>query len=256
VHDPFREATHDYLERLRLHHGERLLAAYLAGSVARGEAVPGLSDLNLICLFRSVPEDAEAEDAWLWETSRSLEEKHAALARPDPDAVFTVIPLLPADLFPEEPPMEPRDAVLELQWGGQLLWGEEVRDRMPACPPPRVPNAREWMTRAAAVLATAEDGKDHPRLAGHRAAKAALSCCLAAGIAEGQGFTLDSLVIAERLAERHPDWAEWAHEFARAFRDPPAEPEGLAALLEAARVLADWTATILYAIGRPHNMRV
>jgi predicted nucleotidyltransferase len=258
MHDPFRAATQEFLERLLAHYGERLLAAYLAGSVARGEAAPGLSDINLICLLQRAPEDGEAEEAWRWETSRSLEEKHPALARPDPDTLFTVIPLLPEELSPEEPPTEPSDAVLELQWGGQRLWGEEVRDRMPACPPPRVPNARAWMTRASVVLATAEECvSEHPRLAGHRAAKAALSCCLATGVAEGfSGFTLGSAVIAERFAARHPEWAEWAQEFARSFRDPPTDPQDLAALLEAARVLVDWTATILYAIGRSHNLRV
>jgi hypothetical protein len=256
MQDPFREATRDYLECLREHHGDRLVSVYLAGSVVRGEAVPGLSDVNLICLLRETPPDAETEESWYWETTRALEDRHPALARPDPDAVFTFAPYTYAALFPPEPPAEPRDEVLELQWGGELLWGEEIRERMPSCPPPRVPSARAWLTRATRTLVTAEEGREHPRLAGHRAAKAALTCCLAASVAEGEGFTLESPVIAERFASRHPEWDAWVREFARARLDPPIDPERLASLCEAARVLVDWTATILYAIGRPHNMRV
>lgn len=260
----FQPAMEEYVERLQAYYGPRLLSIYLAGSVAREEAVPGLSDLNLICVFGEAGKDPEAEEAWYWETTRAMEARYPDLARPDPDAVFTFTPLLLEDACPQEPPPDPRDEVLELQWGGRLLWGEEVRDWMPSCPVPRLRSAREWAARAAravnapggSLLAQRCSGQEQLRLAGHRVAKAALTCCLAVGVAEGQGFTLLSRSIVERFAERHPDWAEWAPEFARSFQEPPATPEEFDALLEATRVLVDWTATILYAIGRPHNMRL
>src|SRR5215208_4721566 len=109
---PFQEAAHDYTERLREYHGDTLVAVYLAGSVARGEAVPGFSDVNLICLLREAPEDAEAAEQWHWETTRALEDRYPSLARPDPDAVFNAVSLLPNEFAPPEPPDEPLDAVL------------------------------------------------------------------------------------------------------------------------------------------------
>jgi predicted nucleotidyltransferase len=256
MQNPFRSVTDEYVERLRAYYGDRLIAIYRVGSVARGEAVPGLSDLNLLGVLHEAGPDAEGEAAWHQEAARVLAARHPELARPDTDPDFTFAPILLAEACPDEPAHEPRDDVLELHWGGELLWGEDIRDRMPACPPPRLPSAREWTARAGQILSAATERRAHLRLAGHRAAKAALTGCLAVGVAQGQGFTLLSDVIAARTSEHHPDWAAWAGEFARSFRDPPGTPEQLDALLEAAHVLLDWTGTILYAIGRPHSMRV
>ena len=49
-----REAAVDYTDRLRKTLGERLRSVLLHGSVARGEAVPGLSDVNLLVLVDDV----------------------------------------------------------------------------------------------------------------------------------------------------------------------------------------------------------
>jgi hypothetical protein len=301
----FRAAIDDYAERLCLRHGERLVSLYLMGSIARGEAVPGLSDVNLLAVFRDAAPGGEPESAWNQETSRALEEQYPELRR-EPAAgsrepLFTCMPLLLSEISPPTPDTEgfATDEVLELHWGGQLLRGEEIRPLMPPCPPPHLPHARSWAERArrtieafdvskevhrplATLARDAEDAEGtrrgvlqesssprdsvssaslakravNPSVAGHCLAKAALTCCLAVLVAEGQGFTLQSSVIAERIGERHPEWADWAQEFVRSRLDPPTDPEHLAALAEAARLLCDWSSTILHTIGLPHNLRV
>ena len=77
---------------------------------------------------------------------------------------------------------------------------------MPACLPPRLPQARIWAARARGELGRAAEILSSVRLVGHQIAKAALSCCLAICVAEGIGFTLQSKEIAERFGERHAEW--------------------------------------------------
>jgi hypothetical protein len=259
----FAAAIDEYVEQLARRHGERLASVYLVGSVAREEAVPGISDVNLLCVYRELP-DPDAEDTWHTETTRGIEARHPDLCPHDATRrLLTASRLLLSQICPPEPDAsgEATEDVLELHWGGRRLHGEEIRPMMPSCPPPGLPHARAWAERARQVCENVTSSPPHPdhlliRLAGHSLAGAALSCCLAVLVTEGQGFTLQSSLIAERFGERHPEWADWAREFARSRVDPPTTPEHLAALAEAARLLCDWSTTILHTIGLPHNLRV
>jgi hypothetical protein len=65
-------------------HGARLHSAYLYGSIPRGTAVPGVSDLDLLIVFRDEPADAD---------------RAAAVAR-TPSADPAVLTMLIDDLGP------------------------------------------------------------------------------------------------------------------------------------------------------------
>jgi hypothetical protein len=273
MQDAFREAIEECSDRIIARDAESFAAIYLVGSVVRGEAVPGLSDVNLLGILRGEESSIRVSPEWIEELTAALEERSPTLRLREPDDPETgpgSFPLLtfgslmrvalhrPVVSVEGEDPFSrerPRDDLLELQWGGRLLWGEEVRDGMSPCPVPRLANARDWAASASRAVTQAAEDMAHPRRAGHTLAKAALRCCLAVSVAEGGGFTLDSGLIAARFGERHPDWAAWATEFARARLDPPTMPERLAGLLEAARILVDWSETILHAIGRAHPLR-
>jgi len=76
VTDPMRREAREYTDRLREALGERLRSVVLHGSVARGEAVEGVSDVNLLVLVDSVDPDllvrlAPYARQWL-EKERSL----------------------------------------------------------------------------------------------------------------------------------------------------------------------------------------
>jgi hypothetical protein len=286
MHEAFRTAIDDCVACITARAPAPLAAVYLVGSVARGEAVPGLSDVNLLAVFHGEGTPLTIDSEWLEEITAAVEGRHPELGLRQPDDPETGMGSFPLvvlgavslaelqggsqaarDTGPEEgafvearsshpePPERPRDDLLELQWGGRLLWGEELRGEMPSCPVPRLANAREWTARASLAVMRAAADLAYPRRAGHALAKAALQCCLAVSIAEGDGFTLESDLIAGRFGERHPEWAAWAKEFARARVDPPTMPERLAGLLEAARILVDWSETILHTIGRAHPLR-
>jgi hypothetical protein len=273
MQEAFQAAIDECVGRITACHPEAPAAIYLVGSLAYGEAVPGLSDLNLLGVFPGVESTDAVSPEWLEELTAGLEERYPALSLREPDdpetgpgsfplVTFSALTLaelyrpVVSDEVDDLPPRErPRDDLLELQWGGKLLWGGELRGEMPPCPVPRLANARDWAARASRAVARAAEDVAYPRRAGHAIAKAALRCCLAVGVAEGAGFTLQSDLIAGRFGERHPEWDAWAKEFARARLDPPTMPERVTGMLEAARILVDWSETILHAIGRDHAMR-
>jgi hypothetical protein len=273
MQEAFRAAIEECVGRLTARDPDSLAAIYLVGSVARSEAVPGLSDVNLLGLFRGDRSAMPVSPEWMEELTAALEERYSSLRVREPDdpetgpgsyPLVTFGALMLTELYRpvlgdgvEEPSSwdQPSDDLLELQWGGRLLWGEDLRGEMPPCPVPRLANAREWAASASQAVTRAAEDLAHPRRAGHVIARSALRCCLAVSVSEGDGYTLQSGLTADRFGERHPDWAAWAKEFARARLDPPTMPERLAGLLEAARILVDWSETILHAIGRAHPLR-
>jgi hypothetical protein len=273
MQEAFQAAIDECVGRITARHPEAPAAIYLVGSLAYGEGVPGLSDLNLLGIFPGEgPTDALSPE-WLEELTIGLEEQYPALSLREPDDPETGLGSFPlvtfgaltlrelhhpvtSDAVEDQVARErPRDDLLELQWGGKLLWGEELRGEIPPCPVPRLANARDWAASASRAVTRAAEDAAHPRRAGHTIAKAALRCCLAVCVAEGAGFTLQSELIAGRFSERHPEWEAWAKEFARARLDPPTMSERLTGMLEAARILVDWSETILHAIGRAHALR-
>ena len=72
IQPEYRNLVDEALQAAREWLGRRFLAAYLHGSVEKGDAVPGVSDLDLaIMVSRS---DREADCAWLRELCASLEQ--------------------------------------------------------------------------------------------------------------------------------------------------------------------------------------
>jgi predicted nucleotidyltransferase len=48
---------------------DELVDVRLMGSVARGEAIPGQSDIDFLALLREVPQPAMLERLWIWKPS-------------------------------------------------------------------------------------------------------------------------------------------------------------------------------------------
>lgn len=218
---------------------DRLLSAYLYGSIPRGTAVPGVSDLDALLVLRTVPTDADRAAA------RAVE---AEL-----DAAFPQID----------------GAGILLMAVDRLLGAEERYDGAwfvaCLCTPLSGPDVTATLPRyrPTSLLARETNGDLHRRLPGlrERAAAAATPeerARLTRGVARNlvrTGFTLvmprwggwtsDLVESAEVFGHYYPAHAEQMHAAARAARNPAAHPELLDELLSG---LAPWLADAYLAV--------
>jgi len=77
IQPEYRDLVDDVLKAAREWLGQRFLAAYLHGSVEKGDAVPGVSDLDLAIIVSQ--SDREADVAWLGELCALLERRYPVI---------------------------------------------------------------------------------------------------------------------------------------------------------------------------------
>lgn len=77
IQPEYRNLVDEALGAAREWLGRRFLAAYLHGSVEKGDAVPGVSDLDLAIVVSQ--SDREADGAWLRELCASLEQRYPVI---------------------------------------------------------------------------------------------------------------------------------------------------------------------------------
>lgn len=83
VQAPFRAVVDDLCHALRTELGTLVDSAYLYGSIARGDAVVGRSDLDAVVVLRRQPTQQEA--LAVESVRRALESRHAAVSKVDFD---------------------------------------------------------------------------------------------------------------------------------------------------------------------------
>lgn len=234
-------------DRLEAHFGpERLHSSYLYGSVPRGTAVPGVSDLDALLALRSEPTEADRAAA------RAVEES-LDTAFPQIDGVGIL--LFSAARLLSEP--ERHDLGWFVACLCTPLGGPDLAARLPRY-------------RPTSLLARETNGdlfRDLPRLreraaaATTRAARTRLTRGVTRRLVR-TGFTLvmprqggwtsDLAESAEIFGRYYPAWAGQMRAAARAARTPAAHPELLDELLAG---LAPWLAGEYLAVHGPKAAR-
>ncbi|MFJ4713174.1 nucleotidyltransferase domain-containing protein [Streptomyces sp. NPDC088785] len=221
VRDPFRPVVAAARDRLLDVFGARLSSAYLYGSVARGTARPGRSDLDLLLVLRAAPTDADRADA------RTLD---AALDKefPQVDGVSTLVydrgrllsaaetydmgwfvaclctPLLGEDLAEDLPRYRPTSR-LARETNGDLA--------------ARLPRWRERIARAA----TDDERRALDRLVARGLVRTAFTLVMP----RWNGWTSDLTEMAEVFARYYPRWAPQVRAAAVAGHTPGGDPATL-----------------------------
>jgi predicted nucleotidyltransferase len=107
-----RNAARRLVDEYRAHFGDRLVATYVWGSVHRGEAVPGVSDLDLFHFITDAMRPTDQE--WRLRLRQELDGDELALGgitRPHP------VDILLAD---------PSPALFRLRYDATLVWGRDL----------------------------------------------------------------------------------------------------------------------------------
>jgi hypothetical protein len=207
--------------------GSRLHSGYLYGSVVRGNAVPGRSDLDLVAVLRTPPEPADRQAAGRVE--RDL------LAR------FPILATAGVGLTHLD---EVRDA--RQRYGLQVflrelavcICGEDLRPGLPRTRPSAAVAAGfhedtpQVLARARRVLATSDDPEELRR-AGRIASRRMVQAAFAVVMARDGVWATVLEEQAAAVGAAFPRWAAAAAQAAEQGRRPVADPEVVAGLLEA-----------------------
>lgn len=214
VPPPFAPVVAAARERVTAAYGDALHGLYLYGSIPRGTARPGRSDLDLMLVFHEPPTDAdraaarriEAElDAAFTQIDGAgilLEGRASVLADPNDGGFFVAClctPLLGADLADELPAYRPTSLLARETNGDLHLFPER------------------W--RAAA------DRGDDPRAVVRRAARKTVRSAFCLVMPRWGGWTSDLARSAEIVGRYHPEWAADLRRTAAAAADPVPDPE-------------------------------
>ncbi|WP_052847712.1 nucleotidyltransferase domain-containing protein [Streptomyces avicenniae] len=226
-------------EQLTSTFGARLHSAYLYGSVPRGTAVPGVSDLDLLAVLREPPTDADRAAASAVEAA--LDGAHpeingAGLLTVDVATALSELerhdlgffvaclctPLLGPDLARDLPRYRPTP----------LLARETNGDLALALP--------RWRARAAEAVTDA-DRRALSRGVGRRVVRTGFTLVMP----RWGGWTSDLALSAELFARHHPDRAAQMREAAAVGRTPSADPAVLRMLIDdlGPWLAAEYTAT-------------
>ncbi|MFD7615356.1 nucleotidyltransferase [Streptomyces sp. NPDC059802] len=222
--------------------GTRLHSAYIYGSIPRGAAIPGVSDLDLLLALRGAPTAADEV------TARALE---AEL-----DASFDVIDgvgilLSRAETLTSE--LERNDLGFFVACLCTPLLGEDLAGQLPHCRPTPL-LAREtngdlylllphWRRRAAEATTDAER-----RYLSRGVARRLVRSGFTLVMPRWRGWTSDLAESAEVFARYYPDHPERIEQMrlaAHIGRNPSADPAVVAALIDD---LAPWLAAEYLAV--------
>ncbi|MEO3751395.1 nucleotidyltransferase domain-containing protein [Streptomyces sp. B6B3] len=213
--------------------GGRLHSAYLYGSVPRGAALPGISDLDVLLVLHDEPTDVDRADAHAVE---------AALDAAFPQIDGVGIGLLSTRTVLSD--LERHDLGFFVACLCTPLLGEDLARHLPRYRPTPL-LAREtngdlalllpdWRARAAAAGTEAER-KTLSRSVGRRLVRTGFTLVMP----RWGGWTSDLAESADLFARYYPDHADQMHLAATTGRTPSSDPATLSLLIDD---LAPWLA--------------
>lgn len=242
VGEPFRPVVAAARDRLLDVFGARLTSAYLYGSVPRGTARPGRSDLDLLLALRAEPTDADRADARMLDAALDKEfdridgvgtllySRARLLSAPETyDLGWFVAclctPLLGEDLAEFLPRYRPTSLLARETNGDLALF---------------LPRWREQIARARP--------EERPALE-RRIARHLVRTGFTLVMPRWHGWTSDLREMAEVFAGYHPRWADPMRAAAEAAYAPTGEPAALRAYTEE---IGPWLAD---AYAREHGIK-
>lgn len=250
-HKPLRRRVEEYVT----HFGERLIAAYVSGSVHRNEAVPGISDLDMLYFIRDP--FSETDEGWIWQIRKQFEDESPGIGgttRPRP--VDTALLEGSQPHADEDARIRARAWGTRLQYDATRVWGHNLVADL-AIPPPDLPWARlcfqsPWdLTRHAAGLESENRTDfslpDDPPMRLRKLARLGVlggAWLLAAhgGFCSFRGS--DTLPL---LRQRYPHWSAFLTETMRLFIQPTnATPVQVLEYLTELVSWMDWIGAQLY----------
>jgi hypothetical protein len=135
-HEHFRSGIRRRVSAYHAHFSDRLAAVYVSGSVHRDEAVPGVSDLDMLYFIRDP--FSEADEQWIRQIRQQFEEESPDLGGATrPRFVDEVL------LRGSQPDADEDARIRARAWGTRLrydatrVWGQDVLEGLAVPPPDR-----------------------------------------------------------------------------------------------------------------------
>jgi hypothetical protein len=206
--------------------GSRLHSAYLYGSVARGNAVPGRSDVDLIAVLLAAPTDQDRHRATRAEQ---------ALTRRFPVLFSAGVGL--THLQEVRSPAQRYGLQVFLRELAVCICGRDLRPELPATKPSAAVAAgfhtdtRAVLARARETLATSTD-PEVVRSACRGASRRMVQVAFAVVMARRGGWATVLEEQAAAVGAAFPEWAEAARRAAEQGRQPVADAEVVQELLD------------------------
>lgn len=240
IHNAYYEAlAQRIVEETLGHYGTRLISMYVFGSIHRGEAVPPLSDFDLLTIIADAVSDAD--HGWLTQANARLagefprEDGQEWMCRAHPyGRVFTTTPRQ-APATSEHIRMNAW--LVRMQYDATLLWGRRCHDDWPL-PVTDAAWARASFQSPRDVIRYAVRGANESMDADARTAinewplpqqpAARLRCLARLGVlggayllcAQGAKPSFKGRDVLPALAARYPQWAGFLRETARYYIVP------------------------------------
>ncbi|MFJ4624003.1 nucleotidyltransferase [Streptomyces sp. NPDC088812] len=231
--------------------GARLHSAYIYGSIPRGTAVPGVSDLDLQLALHGDPTEADRADATAIEVALDR-------AFPQIDGVGILLTSTRALLSD----LERHDAGFFIACLCTPLLGPDLAERLPRYRPTtelaRETNGdlalalKRWRARAAAA-ATDADRRALSRVVARRIVRTGFTLVMP----RWGGWTSDLVESAELFGRYYPEHADRMRTTAAIGRAPSADPAVLSTLIDdlGPWLAAEYTAVHGEKAPRPHDAR-
>ncbi len=258
VADPFfRDAARQHVAEYVRHFGDRLVAVYVWGSVHRGEAVPGVSDLDLHAFIRDTPSPADEE--WFQRERHGLEARFPetkGLSRPLPVASL-LAGIQDGATVPERAFL--RALGFRLCHDATLLWGINPLPDLAALPAfdaefgrQSFESARDLARFAAGRATVNETDFDLPDEPGVRLRKLARLAVLGGGwylVANGRLLSLCGADVLPATRSELPEWDAFLDETARLYVLPLGDEEASLVLASYTIEVARWTGMLGERLG-------
>jgi predicted nucleotidyltransferase len=232
----FRNAARRLVDEYRAHFGDRLVATYVWGSVHRGEAVPGVSDLDLFHFITDAMRPADQE--WRLRLRRQLEGDEVALGG--------ATGAHPVDILLANP----SPALFRLRYDATLVWGRDLTEGLDIPTPDRwwavMQFQSPWaLTRYAAGIEP-ENKTDFrlpedPSLRLRKLARLGVLGGACRLMALGRFYTYRGREVLPTLEALFPQWEPFLRETERRYIHPAAPgAEQVADYLSKLVVWMDW----------------
>jgi hypothetical protein len=246
--DFFRSAIRRRVSAYHAHFGERLSAVYVSGSVHRHEAVPGISDLDMLYFTRD--SFRETDEPWIQEIREKLERETPGLGGDTRPRSVSEALLRGREPEGDDARIRARAWEIRLRYDATRVWGQDLLEGV-VVPPPDRPWARLAfrsvcdLTRHAAGLER-ENRTDFslpadPYLRLRKLARLGVlgGTWLLAGLGEFCSFCGDEVL--PPLLQRFPQWSALLIETERLYiRPSDATPAPVSAYLTELLPWMEW----------------